>query len=66
MILSSTSVMFMTWRIGIPDQLQKAAQDVYLKKCAEVADMPVVVNRGPAGIHAQLFAIHGDELINLS
>ena len=49
-----------------PCELQKAAQNVYLEKSPEVADMPVVVNRGPARVHAEFFPIHRGKFVNLS
>ena len=47
-------------------ELEEAAENVYLQESAEVADVAVVVDRGPAGVHAQRFAVHGDELVELS
>ena len=47
-------------------ELQEAAQHVDLQKGAEVADVAVVVNRRPAGVHPQRLAVGGDELVHLS
>ena len=65
MILSSTSVMFMTWRTGTPE-LQGATENVDLKESAEVADMAIVVDGWAAGVDAQFFPIRRDEFIHLS
>ena len=66
MILSSTSVMFMTWRTGDSGELEEAAQHVDLEESAEVADVAVVVDGGPAGVHAQRLAVGGGERVELS
>ena len=52
MILSSTSVMFITWSSLIAARPQPAAQDVLKREGAQVADVDVVVDRGSAGVHA--------------
>ena len=66
MILSSTSVMFITWRTGTPVSSRKRRRTSICKKCAEVADVAVVVDRRPAGIHAQRLAIGRHQRIQLS
>ncbi len=66
MILSSTSVMFITWRKASPAQPQKPPQNVDLEKSAEVPDVAVVVDRRPAGIHAQRLAVGRLQRIKLS
>ncbi len=38
-------------------QLQKTPQHIHLQKRAEVTDVPVVVDRRPARVHAQRLAI---------
>ncbi len=47
-------------------QLEKAAQHVDLQEGAEVADVAVVVDGGPAGVHAQRLAVGGRERVHLS
>ena len=47
-------------------QPQEAAENVDLQKCTEVADVAVVVDRGPAGVHAQRLAVGSGERIQLS
>ena len=51
---------------GHAAQAQKAPQNVDLQKSAEVADVAVVVDRRPAGVHAQCLAVGGLERIQLS
>jgi hypothetical protein len=51
---------------GNAGETQKTAQHVDLQKRAEVADVAVVVNRGPAGVHPQCFAIGRREGLDLS
>jgi hypothetical protein len=55
--------MFITWRTAQP---QKAPQNVDLQKRPEVADVAVVVDRRPAGIHAQRLAVGRLKRIQLS
>ena len=47
-------------------QLQKAAQHVDLQESAKVADVAVVVDCRPAGVHAQRLAVRRDEFVQLS
>ena len=47
-------------------QLEEAPEDVDLEEGAEVADVAVVVDGGPAGVHAQCLAVGGDEFVYLS
>lgn len=47
-------------------ELEEAAEDVNCQESAEVADVAVVVDRGPAGVDAQGLAVHGDEVVDLS
>ncbi len=47
-------------------QLQEAPQHVHLQERAEVADVAVVVDRGPAGVHAEGCAVGGRERVHLS
>jgi hypothetical protein len=63
-ILSSTSVMFMTWRTVYPLWRKKAAQKVDGDKGAEVADVSVVVNGGAAGVHADFVVAKGMEFFD--
>ena len=51
---------------GDAGELEEAAQDVDLQKGAEVADVAVVVDGGPAGVHAERLAVGGDEFVQLS
>ena len=61
MILSSTSVMFMTWSNGDALLADEAAQDVDVEEGAEVADVAVVVDGGAAAVHAQCGCADGGE-----
>src|SRR5208337_4216366 len=47
-------------------QQQEAAQHIDLEKGAEVTDVAVIVDRGPAGVHAQGLAVFSDERVELS
>ena len=49
-----------------PGQLEEAAQHVDLQKSTKIADVAVIVDRRPAGVHAQGVAVRGDEFIHLS
>ena len=66
MILSSTSVMFITWRTWRPRQQQKAAKHVNLQESTEVSDVAVVVDRGAARIHPHGFAVFRKNSVELS
>ncbi len=66
MILSSTSVMFMTYRTCASALPQEARQDIDRHKSAEIADVSVVVNGRSTGIHANLLPIEGLELLDFS
>ena len=65
MILSSTSVMFITWSSLIAARPQPAAQDVLESERAEIADVDEVVNRRPAGVHADDVVVQGSERLHL-
>ena len=43
---------------------QKPTQHIHMQKCPEVADMPVVVDRRPAAIQAQLWRTNRSERLN--
>ena len=45
---------------------QVTAQDVHRDKGAKISDVPVVINRGPARIHANLVALQRAELFDLA
>ena len=47
-------------------QLEKAPQNVDMNKRAEVADVAVVVHRGPAGVHAERLSGLRLQLLDLS
>lgn len=45
-------------------QLEEAAEDVDLEERPEVADVAVVVDGGPAGVHAECLAVDGCEFFD--
>ncbi len=47
-----------------PLLLEKAAQHVHLQEGAKVADVPVIVDRGPANINAQRLTIRWFEIFD--
>ena len=65
MILSSTSVMFMTWSSWKPLARSQRAQQVDESEGAEIADVGEVVDRGPAGVHADGVVARRRELFHL-
>ena len=52
MILSSTSVMFMTWWNVVATLTQESAQQVDSNEGAEIADVSVIVDSRSARVHA--------------
>ena len=66
MILSSTSVTFMTCFVSHALLAHKAPQHIDVQKRAEVADVAVVVDRGAAAIHAQRGRAHRGQCFDLS
>ncbi len=66
MILSSTSVMFITWRTRESALQQKAPQNIDGDKSAEIADVTIVIDGGSAGIHANFIALQGMEFFYLA
>ena len=65
MILSSTSVMFMTCLSGRAKEAHGPAQGVDVEKGAEVADMAVVVDGGATAIKPELLAVGGKKGLDL-
>ena len=65
MILSSTSVMFMTWSSLIAAHLQPAPQNILERECPQVADVDVVVDRRPARVHAHDVAVQRSKRLHL-
>ena len=65
-VLSSTSVMFITWVTPKPRQLQAPAQQVLEQKGAQVADVDIVVDRRPAGVEADVRRVEGDQRFELA
>jgi hypothetical protein len=51
---------------GDTEQLEGAAEDVYLQESTEVADVAVVIDGRPAGVHAQNLAVHGKDFVDLA
>ena len=49
-----------------PALQQEAAQNIDGNKGAEVADVAVVIDRGPAGIHANFVALQGMKLFDFA
>ena len=66
MILSSTSVTFMTWSTAMPCWRRNAAQHVDVEEGAEVADVAVVVHSRAAAVHSQCWAADGLECLDLA
>ena len=64
MILSSTSVRFMTCTHVPAAQPQRAPQQVVEQERAEVAEVRRVVDRGSAGVHAHGVAVGGRERLD--
>ena len=58
--------MFITCCVSDSGELQESAQHIDLEESAEVADVAIVIYGWPAGVHAQSFAVRGDELVQLS
>ena len=62
MVLSSTSVKFMTWRISVAFLvLQGAPQHVEADERPEIADVAAGVDRQPARVHADGLAVGRNE-----
>ena len=67
MMRSSTSVRFMTWLSLNPRNFEEnAVQDVLKHKRAVVADVRVVVDRRPTGVHADFAGFLGDKRLGVA
>src|SRR6185312_11685765 len=47
-------------------KLEKTAQHIYLEKGAEIADVPIVVDCGSAGVHAESFSVARKQIVKFS